>query len=131
MRILITYAGRRVTTKDTLMFKYYKEDGSTLTFSKKILSIPVGAIIEVTETETGVKSPYDYKGRTQQNIDEWLEADNAAQLAVEQTKMMQKKQTGRYEDAISKLQDAYIALPHPQRLAFLVRVQRDIQKINK
>ena len=86
--------------------------------------------MEVTETETGVKSPYNFLGFIQdkQQMMEWQAQDTAASDEYNLIQNMKKRQGNYYEDCIKQMRYMYQALNANQRQAFINRVVHEISK---
>lgn len=129
-KTVLTYIGRRVS--GTSIGYYYLNGTKRIGFSKKLDSSSVGSLIEVTYDEKAgtVKGPYIFKGRvTDQSLyTEYCNADESAQLFIETEKQKKKAPDSTYDKNIEELRKQYLDLPGPQKLAFLVRIQRDISK---
>ena len=87
-RIILTYFGRVLNHKNQIRYRYHNSKTDKVDwYGKKLMGESLGAKIECTPTEKGVKKPYEYKGRIEQKeIDELAEKDWAVQKEYELTR---------------------------------------------
>lgn len=130
-RIEIVFAGVRTDESGTPKYQYYKvETGESLRFSKEIgTGNLVTSIIEVTETENGVQSPYVAKSflTNDERISEWRTSDRAAKLFINAKKAAAKAKTG-LEIEIDAIRFKYKRLPASQRALFISSLVYEITK---
>jgi hypothetical protein len=129
-KITLEYQGRHFNGK-TLSHKYINSDsGRGYTFGVKVGGFQVGSLIEVEETEEGIKSPYDFCGFISDaaKISEWKMLDTLAYDAFHAFKESTKKLPTRYENALDDMRTAYKSVPYSQRQIFLNRLIIEITK---
>lgn len=127
-KIIVTYIGRRIQSDDTIGHYYLTPEGKRIGFKKKLGMCAVGSLVEMSYDGNTATGPFTYKGRVQDQAayTEYRVADEAAQLEFETERMKKKVYETGYDRHVEALRQQYLALSGPQRLGFLVRVQRDI-----
>jgi hypothetical protein len=124
----LTYIGRRIVGK-RLSHVYLKEDNTRLSFKSKISHEAIGYIIEVTETETGVKGPYTHVGKSNNpDLQKWYNTDRASYDEHLAFKESSKKITEDYAEAIAVLNKRYREVSYSQRQLFINRLIIEITK---
>lgn len=127
-RIRLTYIGRRLIGKNIHHF-YLDENNERISFSQKIKGEAIGAILEVTRTDTGVKAPYTFLMQSKsEDLQKWYNTDRASYDEYLLLKESSKKVTEHYSDAIGILKKRYAELPYTQRQLFINRIIVEITK---
>lgn len=129
-RIRLAYAGKRLSLKDKVFHSYYNiETGLMINFTKPIIQACIGSIIEATEVEDGVKSPYNFAGKYKDEIKvgEWVGNSESVTLKVNANKNMKALTDNSYYTSIERLRMIYYGMSPSMRTAFLFRLNQDIQ----
>lgn len=129
-KITYIYQGRRLTHKKKLIHSYLEKDsGKDSWYSKKLSQSSIGSIIECTKTDTGVKAPYDYKGKfnDESKITHWIELDWAAKKEYDLLKEMKKVPKSEYENILQRLNLILVNLPRNQRKLFKMKLLLDLK----
>lgn len=117
MKTTLAYAGRRVSSKNTVLYGYAEAGVDELGFYSKplIAGLTVGTEIEVTKTDTGVKLGGDDRpriiGQTEDDaaVVTWAAEDRAAQTMLADValqKRLAKQAVDPLDDALDVLRQA-------------------------
>lgn len=128
-RILLTYIGRRISrNKDKLYYAYLKQgdEGSyTYYFGRPLKNTPtnIGLTFEVTETEDGVKSPYDLKldfKAPESLVQKWYSESSVSVMEFNQFRALAKLPERDVKELKRQIRYLTSNMSRNQRLAFIM-----------
>lgn len=130
MKTQLTYVGRVITSRGKLFYKYLDENNESNLYAKPVKSCAIGAIIECEKTDTGVRAPYDFIGKCedQEKIDLWVQQDWANKKQIDIQRDMKKVPKTKYDDIVSDLNWILRGLPRSQRLLFKMKLINDLKE---
>ncbi|WP_394749503.1 hypothetical protein [Spongiimicrobium salis] len=128
-RITLTYLGRVLNRKNQIRYRYRNsKTGQVDWYGKKFIGESLGAIIEATRTEKGVKQPYEFKGRLKEKEIEALEEpDWAAQKEYELLREIKKVNKTKYKRMVDELNGMVRHLSPSQKRLFKMKLLMDLR----
>lgn len=129
-RIKLIYQGRRLNSKGQVRYSYRNlKTRKNDWYGSKLINTSIGAIIEVTETETGVKQPYKYieHHKDEKEVSEWSTKDWAISKEIQVSKDMKKIPKTEYDDLVYRFNILIFPLSKPQKRLFMYRLLNDIK----
>lgn len=127
--MILTYIGKRRTTKGATRWAYVQEDGTPRVFAKRLYTCTVGGRIEIPATPDGVQVFPDgatYLGRVDKNdprLIEWVAEDEYASQDEERARIARKANAEEpLEALLADLTKATLGLNRPQRRALAARI---------
>ena len=129
-RIELTYVGRVISKKGKLVYKYLYNDGiDQMLFPFQIKTCAIGTIIEATQTETGVATPYEFIGKVEEadKLNIWTQKDKANKREIDITRKFTKVRQTQYDSIVKELNNILINIPTRQRLLFKMKLINDLK----
>lgn len=122
-RIKVFYAGVQLDSKTQKSYIYWvHEENKFLAFDQKLIEVPIGVAIEITRTETGVKSPYKplWSEPKHQSSTEWwaLDAANRKILQAKSARSKDPELVQKFERILDELTES---MTRTQKQAFLMK----------